>query len=160
MSKNSLPGPIFSSKCLYFYLLYLNLYIPLFIIIIANFCIRCNIKSIPFWGGGAYGYPITLAQFVEKTILSPLKYFCTFVKSQLVALVWFSTLFYWSMGLSLYQHCTALVTVCVLGHLVVSNSLQLMDCSPPDSSVHGISKARILEWVAISYSRGSSLTRD
>ena len=24
-----------------------------------------------------------------------------------------------------------------------------MDCSPPDSSVHGILKARILEWIAI-----------
>ena len=30
-----------------------------------------------------------------------------------------------------------------------------MDCSPPDSSVLGIFQARILEWVAISYSRGS-----
>ena len=28
-----------------------------------------------------------------------------------------------------------------------------MDCSPPDSSVHGIFQARILEWVAISFSR-------
>ena len=35
-----------------------------------------------------------------------------------------------------------------------------MDCSPPGSSVHGISQARILEWVAISFSRGSSLPRD
>ena len=31
-----------------------------------------------------------------------------------------------------------------------------MDCSPPDSSVHGISKARILKWIAISFSRWSS----
>ena len=31
-----------------------------------------------------------------------------------------------------------------------------MDCSPPSSSVRGISQARILEWVAISSSRGSS----
>ena len=30
-----------------------------------------------------------------------------------------------------------------------------MDCSPPGSSVHGISQARILEWVAISFSRES-----
>ena len=29
-----------------------------------------------------------------------------------------------------------------------------MDCNPPGSSVHGISPARILEWVAISFSRG------
>ena len=33
-------------------------------------------------------------------------------------------------------------------------------CSPPDSSVHGIFQARILEWVAISSSRGSSQPRD
>ena len=32
----------------------------------------------------------------------------------------------------------------------------LMDCSLPGSSVHGISQARILEWVAISSSRGFS----
>ena len=31
-----------------------------------------------------------------------------------------------------------------------------MDCSPPGSFVHRIFQARILEWVAISYSRGSS----
>ena len=31
-----------------------------------------------------------------------------------------------------------------------------MDCSPPGSSVHGILQARIWEWVAISFSRGSS----
>ena len=35
-----------------------------------------------------------------------------------------------------------------------------MDCSPPGSSVHGISQARILEWVAIAFSRGSSQPRD
>ena len=36
------------------------------------------------------------------------------------------------------------------------------DCSLPVSSVHGISRARILEWVAISFSRGSSwpMSRD
>ena len=35
-----------------------------------------------------------------------------------------------------------------------------MDCSPPGSSVHEIFQARILEWVAISFSRGSSQPRD
>ena len=34
-----------------------------------------------------------------------------------------------------------------------------MDCSPRGSSVHGISQARSLEWVAISFSRGSSQPR-
>ena len=35
-----------------------------------------------------------------------------------------------------------------------------MDCSPPGSFIHGISQARILEWAAISFSRGSSQPRD
>ena len=35
-----------------------------------------------------------------------------------------------------------------------------VDCSLPSSSVHGILQARILEWVAISFSRGSSWPRD
>ena len=34
-----------------------------------------------------------------------------------------------------------------------------MDCGPSGSSVRGISQARILEWVAISFSRGSSRPR-
>ena len=34
------------------------------------------------------------------------------------------------------------------------------DCSPPGSSVHGIFQARILEWVAMPFSRGSSQPRD
>ena len=35
-----------------------------------------------------------------------------------------------------------------------------MDCSPPGSSIHGISQARILKWIAISFSKGSSWSRD
>ena len=35
-----------------------------------------------------------------------------------------------------------------------------MDCSPPGSSIHGIFQARVLEWVAISFSRGSSPPRN
>ena len=50
---------------------------------------------------------------------------------------------------------------------VHAKSLQLclnlcdpVDCSPPGCSVHGILQARVLEWVAISFSRGSSRPRD
>ena len=35
-----------------------------------------------------------------------------------------------------------------------------MDCSPSGSSIHGIFQARILEWIAISYSEGSFQPRD
>ena len=44
-----------------------------------------------------------------------------------------------------------------LSHLWLCDS---MDCSPPGSSVHGFLQARILQWVAISFSRGSFWTRD
>ena len=47
--------------------------------------------------------------------------------------------------------------------LVIQSRLTLCepkDCSPPGSSVHGISQARILEWVAVSFSRGSSQPGD
>ena len=43
---------------------------------------------------------------------------------------------------------------------VMSNSCDPMDCSLPGSSVHGILQARILEWVSISFSRGSSQPRN
>ena len=39
---------------------------------------------------------------------------------------------------------------------VLSGSLQLMDCSPSGSPVHGILQARIVEWVVIPSSRGAS----
>ena len=47
--------------------------------------------------------------------------------------------------------------------LVIQSCLTLcdpMDCSPPCSSVHGILQARILGWVAIPFSKGSSLPRE
>ena len=47
--------------------------------------------------------------------------------------------------------------------LLFSNKVRLfcnlMDCSPPGSSVHGISQAGRLEWVAISFSRASSQSK-
>ena len=43
---------------------------------------------------------------------------------------------------------------------IVSDSCDPVDCNPPGSSIHGILQARILERVAISFSRGSSQPRD
>ena len=40
----------------------------------------------------------------------------------------------------------------MLSHWVVPDFCDPLDCSPPGSSVYGISQARILEWVAISFS--------
>ena len=46
---------------------------------------------------------------------------------------------------------------CTIESEVAQSCLTLckpMDCSPPGSSIHGILQARMLEWVAISFSRG------
>ena len=51
-------------------------------------------------------------------------------------------------------HCSKVKSESV-SLLVMSYSCNPMDCSLADSSVHGILQARILEWVAMSFSRGS-----
>ena len=45
---------------------------------------------------------------------------------------------------------------CVLSHFSRVRLCNPTNCSPPGSSVHGILQARILEWIAIPFSRGSS----
>ena len=68
----------------------------------------------------------------------------------------------WPLFLDGYKTSTHLpcMHVCVLSCLVVSTLCDPTDCSPPGSSVHGIFQARMLEWVAISSSRGPSQPRD
>ena len=44
----------------------------------------------------------------------------------------------------------------LFSHSVMSNFWNPTDCSPPGSSVHRTPQARVLEWVAIAFSRGSS----
>ena len=59
------------------------------------------------------------------------------------------TNFYWKLNIIQYTSAQSCPTVC-----------DPMDCSLPGFSVHGVFQARILEWVAISSSRGSSWLRD
>ena len=57
------------------------------------------------------------------------------------------------------EHCCDDLCVCLVTQSCPTLSKPMV-CSPPGSSVHGILQARILEWVAISFSRGSSPSRD
>ena len=66
-----------------------------------------------------------------------------------------------------YDISLCAITISLCEHSVAqscSTLCNLMDCTPPGSSVHGIFQGSILEWVAISFSRGSSwllgLTRE
>ena len=56
-------------------------------------------------------------------------------------------------GINIYLSCCLVTQSCL-------TFCDPMDCRPPGSCVHGISQARILEWVATSFSRGSSWPRD
>ena len=56
-----------------------------------------------------------------------------------------------------YRGHKSLMCVCTQSCPSLSDS---KDCSLPDSSVHGILQARILEWAAIHFSRGSLWSRD
>ena len=56
--------------------------------------------------------------------------------------------------------CSVRESESVVSHSVVSHSSRLHVSSPPGSSVHGILQARMLEWVAMLSSRGSSQPRD
>ena len=55
---------------------------------------------------------------------------------------------------SMYIYCCCLITKSCL---ILCDP---MDCSPPGSFIYGIFQARILEWIAIPFSRGSSQPRD
>ena len=65
------------------------------------------------------------------------------------------TLNSWTHLIGLEIETLAFDCMCVLSHVLLFATL----CSLPGSSVHGIFQARILEWVAISSSRGIFLTR-
>ena len=56
--------------------------------------------------------------------------------------------------------CIYLFCCCCLVTKLYLTLCDSLDCRTPDSTVHGISQARILEWAAISFSRGSSWPRD
>ena len=64
-------------------------------------------------------------------------------------LAWFLLSSIWSWKKVKVKAAPSCLTLC-----------DLMDCSPPDSSVHGILQTRTLEWVAVSFSRGSSWSKD
>ena len=66
----------------------------------------------------------------------------------------------WRLGDTSFSHGLFIFLFCCC--LVAQSCPVLcdsMDCNPPGSSVYGISEARILEWEAIPFSRGSSQLR-
>ena len=81
---------------------------------------------------------------------------------------WFLSIINCTISVSNIKNARIIMTItifvshiCILCvHSVMSNSLQPIECNLAASSVHGIFQARILEWVVISSSRGSSQPTD
>ena len=68
---------------------------------------------------------------------------------------------YFNILLILYIARKDFCVLCLCSVIILCAALfHPVDCSPPGSSVQGILQARILEWVAISSSRGSSQPRN
>ena len=66
----------------------------------------------------------------------------------------------WRLTSPLCLHMVFPLHVCVYARSVMTASLLPHGLYLPGSSVHGIFMARILEWIAVTYSRGSSWPRD
>ena len=74
---------------------------------------------------------------------------CFFFEWVSFRIFWYALRFFVKNWMNIVCYAQSCLTLC-----------DPMDCSSPDSSVHGIFQARILEWAAISSSRGSSWLRD
>ena len=68
-----------------------------------------------------------------------------------------ASLFYLNVDIQIVPTHTGLLKELSVCASVMSDSFVTpVDCGPPGSSIHGVLQAGILEWVAISSSRGSS----
>ena len=87
------------------------------------------------------------------------KWTVTFNSTQWLVSQWLSGTLTGSWSFKKFWLFSQFMIICE-SRSVISNSLWPTDCSLPVSSVLGILQARILEWVAILFSRGSSQPRD
>ena len=92
----------------------------------------------------------TLIQYIKNIVISKFKQCKVYLKKYFAFLVFSYEVF------RIYGYFT-LTALVAQSYPTLCNP---MDCSPPGSSVHEIFQAKILEWVAISFSRGSSQLRD
>ena len=109
----------------------------------------------------SYEYPVNQKSFLKFVLL--IKCFCIFVRNcwdVFVYVCFWVLCFVQLICMSVcWYHIILIMCVCIctLSCLALCNPV---DCSPPGSSVHGVSQARILEWVARLFSRGSFQHRD
>ena len=81
-------------------------------------------------------------------------------KNMCVFSVYIYIFFHIAVHQKLMQHCKSTMHACMLSLQSCPTLCDPVDCSPPGSSVHGILQDRVLEWVAMPSSRGSSWPRN
>ena len=128
-----------------------------------SFCYRRKhaIKLLAL-GSGSYGLPLLLppplSPYPTFSLLTPPQ--SKLLLSFLMARAHHFRLLFHIFGALFLKTGNKKKQVYVLCAQLCPTVCHSMDCSPPGSSVHGIFQARILELVAISFSRGSSRLRD
>ena len=102
-----------------------------------------------FFTPGVFKHPqgVGMAQRVWEYSQSPVSVNCSLKTSRPCNLL--SS----SLGICSYYYCGLVTQSC-------PTLCDPTNCSPSGSSIHGILQARILEWIAIPFSRGSSWPRD
>ena len=117
------------------------------------------IYPLPTLSPGNYMFVFHICDFISvSSIISFVQFLLIPHISDMIYLlfcVWLTSL---NMMVSRPIHVAA--NVCVQSLKTCPTLCDPMDCSPSGSSVHGILQVRILEWVVLPSSRGSSWTRD
>ena len=116
---------------------------------------------------GSYLYqshqPLLVRNISESVYYHPkLKFLCNYIHNFLKSTL-YQMYAIWRRNKVIYDQTMQILTQRFLSVSVAQSRPTLcdpMDCSPPGSSVHGILQTRILEWVAIFFSRRSSQPRD
>ena len=122
-------------------------------------CLKLSLSSHMLFFSFFSPFPLSFLllfflRFILSFILFPL--LLTFLSFYSFSPLFFTLdSFYWY-----YLKFSFLLCLLFFSWSVVSDSCNPMDCSPLGSSVHRIFQARILEWVVISFCRGSSQPRD
>ena len=116
--------------------------------------LNCGVGGDSWESLGLQGDPIS--PFWRRSVLGVL--LCKYIYIYLCVCITESLCYTVVFNITLQFNCESKMKV-----LVIQSCLTLcnpMDCSSPGSSVPGILRSRTLEWVVISFSRGSSWSRD
>ena len=102
-------------------------------------------------------YSHLFQNFPQLVVIHTVKSFGIVNKAEIDVFLIFSCFFNDRVAVWLYGLLAVCKSEVTQSCLILCNS---MDCSLSGSSLHGILRARVLEWVAISFSRGSSRPRN